>query len=253
MIKNNVLTTCFVITAMLCLCGAASAQQAQVLYIASISKAPLTTPEGTGMVDEITKEMFRRIGINAEIVPVATAGALEKLAKGLYDGDPLQIAGLSEKFPDLIQSPEPTMNYEFAVFTKTVTEPIKGWEGLKPYRVVVPKGWAITDKNVTENSCKSVMRITSHFEMFNALAKNEADVVIFERMCGYEIIRQGGLKDIRVLDPPIDIQNCYLYMYKTHADLVPKAAAALKSMKDDGTYKKIVDKTLNAYSDVFKK
>ncbi len=224
-----------------------TAESAETLDIASIYKAPISTPEGTGMADLIVKEVFSRIGVKVQIVPAASATALEKVDKGMYDGDIFRVDGANKKFPNIVQVPETYYDYEFVAFTKTVNVPMTGYDGLKPYRVAVPKGWVETDNNVREDNTKSVVRIASTFDMFNTLVKGEADLVIYNRLMGYEMIREMGASDIRALEPMIVSRPMFLYLNKKHQDLVPKLAAAIKDMKKDGTIQKIVAETVGKY------
>ena len=225
-----------------------TAYSAEVLDIASIYKPPISNFEGTGMADSVVKEAFSRIGIQINIVPADSATALEKVNKGLYDGDIMRVAGANQKYPNVIQIPEPLFDIEFNAFSKTVNEPMSGYEGLKPYRIAVPKGWIETDNNVKEENVKSVLRITSPFDMFNTLLKGDADIVIYHRLMGYEMIKEIGASDkIHVLEPPMAVRPYYFWIHKKHQDLVPKLAAAISDMKKDGTIPKIIAETLGKY------
>ena len=220
---------------------------AQSLDVASVHKPPLSTPEGTGMIDLIVKEAFSRIGVTIQIIVADSTNALEKTDKGLYDADLMRIGGANEKYPNIVQVPETYFDYEFVAFSKTVNETMTGYEGLKPYRLVVPAGWVETNKNVTEANTKSVVRIASPFEMFNMLVKGETDLVIYNRLVGYELIKETGLSDIHALEPPLAVRPMFLYLNKKHNDLVAKLASAISDMKKDGTIRKIIDETLSKY------
>ncbi|NJL58313.1 MAG: amino acid ABC transporter substrate-binding protein [Desulfobacteraceae bacterium] len=215
-----------------------TAESAEILDIASIYKAPLSTPEGTGMADIIVKEAFSRIGIKVQIVPAAGATALEKVDKGMYDGDIFRVAVVNQKYPNIVQVPESYYDYEFVAFGKTVNVPMSGYDGLKPYRVATMKGWVETDINVKEDNTKSVVRVASPFDMFSTLVKGETDLVIYNRLMGYDMIKEMGVSDIRALEPPLTIKPVFLYLNKKHQVLVPKLAAAISDMKKDGTISK---------------
>jgi len=49
------------------------------------------------------------------------------------------------------------------------------------------------------------------------------------------------------LEPPLVSRKMYLYVHKSHAALVPKIADALRSMKDDGSYQRIVSDSTDPY------
>lgn len=79
------------------------------------------------------------------------------------------------------------------------------------------------------------------------LAKKRADIVVYSRFEGYEMIRQLNLKTIRVIEPPLATRAMFLYLNKKHGLLVPKIAKHLKIMKQDGTFNQIIEKTLKPY------
>jgi len=92
-----------------------------------------------------------------------------------------------------------------------------------------------------------VVRVASPFEMFNMLVKGETDLVIYNRLVGYELIKETGLSDIHALEPPLAVRPMFLYLNKKHNDLVAKLASAISDMKKDGTIRKIIDETLSKY------
>jgi len=220
---------------------------AETVELGSIFKAPISNVEGSGLMDTIMKEAFSRIGAEVRIMPVSGSMALKKANEGIFGGDMMRVPNAEKNYPNLIPVKEKLYDFDFVAFSIKIKEPIKSWAELKSYRVAVPKGWVETDNNVSEENTKSLKRISSPFKLFDALMKDEADLIIFERLMGYEMIRELGLKDIHVVEPPLSSKEMYLYLHKKHKALVPKLAEAFKAMKADGTFKKIVDKTMSAY------
>jgi polar amino acid transport system substrate-binding protein len=47
-----------------------------------------------------------------------------------------------------------------------------------------------------------------------------------------------------VHEPPLASVEMYMYVHRNHAELAPRLADALKSMKADGSYQDIFDRTL---------
>ena len=56
-----------------------------------------------------------------------------------------------------------------------------------------------------------------------------------------------GAHNIFHLEPPLASRKMYLYVHKGHAELVPEIANALQSMKDDGSYERIVSDSTDPY------
>ena len=61
------------------------------------------------------------------------------------------------------------------------------------------------------------------------------------------MIERLGLQSIRVLEPPLATREMFLYLNKKHLPLIPALTKQLRSMKDDGTYDRIFEKTLGPY------
>ncbi len=144
--------------------------------------------------------------------------------------------------------------FDFVAFTKELTHDDldvegKKWESLKPYKVAVPKGWVETDNHVSEENTTTLDRITSPPKLFMTLRRKKSDLIIYERLMGYEIVKKLQVKDIHVLEPPLSSKEMFLYIHNKHADLVPKLVEALEEMKADGTFQKLVDQALSVYQE----
>ncbi|NJL58300.1 MAG: amino acid ABC transporter substrate-binding protein [Desulfobacteraceae bacterium] len=225
-----------------------TAESAEPLDISSVFISPLSNPEGTGMIDIIVTKAFSRLGIKAVIVPSNRKEALEKADKGLYDGDLLRVGDIiTPKYPNLIAVPETLYTFEFVAFSKNFDIPIAGWESLKPYRIGIPENAVILINSLSEQNVKALIKFISIFDMFNSLVKGETDIVIHERLMGYEQIRQSDMSSIHVLEPPVVSKPMFLYLHKKHQDLVPKVEAVFKDMKKDGTIPKLLAETLEKY------
>ena len=44
------------------------------------------------------------------------------------------------------------------------------------------------------------------------------------------------LKNIHLIEPPLDTRAMFIYLHKRHAALAPKLAEALRALKADGSY-----------------
>lgn len=217
---------------------------ADILDIGSMYKPPLSNTQSTGLIDLITKERFSRIGVKVEINLVASGKALKKANKGLYDGDIMRVGGASEKYTNLIQVPGKIYDFDFVAFTKNVKAPMTGWDSLTPFRVAVPKGWVETDNHVSENNTSSLIRSPSPYKEFMTLVNGETDLIIFERLMGYQMLKNLNLKDVHVIEPPLSSKDMFLYIHKKHKELVPRLVKALEDMKNDGTFKKLYDQAM---------
>jgi polar amino acid transport system substrate-binding protein len=88
---------------------------------------------------------------------------------------------------------------------------------------------------------KSVTRVKDDEALFDMLLHGRVDVIVYEALQGRVWIRNRSLSGIRQLGPPLAVTEMFLYLNVRHRDLAPRVAAALKAMKTDGTWRRIVD------------
>jgi polar amino acid transport system substrate-binding protein len=215
---------------------------AEPLAINTTGAPPFSNKNRTGFHDLLTIEAFKRLGLDIIIPRLPAERALINANNGIDDGNLPRISGLSSLYPNLIKVPESVMNYTFVAFTRHADFSTHGWEALKPYNVGIITGWKILEKNITD--VRSLSKVKNQTQLFTLLKRNRIDVVIYEKWQGLQTAMNLGITDIRILQPPLAKNKMFLYLHKKHAELVPKVAAGLKQMKEDGTYQRIFDNAL---------
>jgi polar amino acid transport system substrate-binding protein len=227
---------CFIISLLLFSSGTA---YGQALVLNTFEIYPRSTPEGKGSDDLIIKEMFRRIGIEVTIVHLPAERALINANEGIDDGDFVRIAGLENRYPNLISVPEKITEYEFVAFSKDPSIRIRGWVSLKPYNVGIITGWKILEEKIV--STRSLTKVKDDTALFRLLEKDRADLVVCEHVQGNALLQTIGLTGVKALKPVLAKRDMFLYLNQRHAGLVPRLADALKKMKKDGTFKRIMN------------
>jgi len=205
--------------------------------ISTSYKSLLSNPEQTGMLDRLMKEAFQRIGLRAEIVFNPTERSLVDVNAGLVDAELNRIEGMEKHFPNLVRVPEPNMIMHFVAFAKK-SYPIDGWKSIEPLYIGIVRGWKILEKNT--EGFPHVTFAPTETELFNMLQKDRIDVALYAKLTGYEQLNLRGFTEIRHLEPPLASRPMFLYLNKKHADLTGPLADALRAMKADGTYDRIV-------------
>lgn len=200
----------------------------------------LSNPECSGMLDRIVQEAFRRIGVRAEIVFTNTRRSLVDVNDGVLDAEINRIEGMERSYPNLVQVPEPNMQMHFVAFAKEDI-PISGWGSIRRLRVGMVQGWKILEQH-TKNF-PNLTSLTEISKLFELLERDRLDVVLYSKLTGYEELYKLGYKDIQALSPPLVVKDMFLYLNKSHKDLATPMAEALREMKQDGTYDKIIDDT----------
>ncbi|MDZ7760731.1 MAG: hypothetical protein U5L00_10805 [Desulfovermiculus sp.] len=77
---------------------------------------------------------------------------------------------------------------------------------------------------------------------FNSDVYAQADETSFTISTSYKSLLSNP-EQTGMLEPPLASRNMYLYMHKKHRHLVELLAGALRRMKQDGTYARIVTET----------
>ncbi|MBI4996911.1 MAG: hypothetical protein HZC22_08425, partial [Rhodocyclales bacterium] len=188
------------------------------IVIGSCHAAPLSTPEGKGILDRVAIEAFRRIGYHACIEPMPCERSLRNADAGVTDGDLLRVAeAVLARAPDLAAVPE--MIYPLASngFTMRHDLQLRGSDDLQPLRVGYVLGWKRLEERV---QAAEVLRARGPDELFALLIENKADVVIYERVTGLELVRQLKQPGIRVIDPPLVVVPTHMVLNRRHQKLL---------------------------------
>ena len=220
--------------------------RAKEFVINTAAQAPMVNAEHNGFLDQLTKEIFRRLESDVKIVLMkANARTLINVDKGIDDGNLVRIAGMEKIFKNLRRVPEHMTVFEFSCFTKDPNIKIRNWDDLEPYNVAFIRGWKILERNVTK--AQSINLVKDSGQLFDLLKNDRTDIVIFGLVRGKYVLQAKEIEGVRVLSPPLASQKVYMYLNKKHEDVVPQAAEALAKMKADGTYRKIFDSSVGSF------
>jgi polar amino acid transport system substrate-binding protein len=213
------------------------------LYIGSAFEPPISRTDQTGMVDLIVRQAFDRIGKNVFITHLPAERSLLNASMGINDGDLIRVEGLQKHYPDLIKVNEKLIDFEFVAFSKDSQIHIDGWHDLSRHSVGIVRGWKILEEKAAH---ALLTQVDSLALLFTLLEKGRADVVIYERLAGEYAMRSMTIAGVYLTATPLEIQPMYLYLHRAHSDLVDPLVSALKEMKQDGTYQRIIAEGLEA-------
>jgi polar amino acid transport system substrate-binding protein len=191
---------------------------------------PVNTVD-TVISEVITREAYRRIGIDVEIKKYPGERALRIADSGKADGEVQRIDGIAAQYPNLIQV-HPAINYiEGTAFTRTKTFAINGWESLRPYRLGYIRGIKFAERNTRNMNSSSV---SDYRNLFKMLSNDRFEVVVSPRLNGLFQMRQLDIRDVRELKPAIMRFDLFHYLHNKHAKLVPKISAVFSEMAASG-------------------
>jgi polar amino acid transport system substrate-binding protein len=229
----------FVTVLLLSLLGAASADSQ------TITVSTNNTPLDRKALQQLSQEAFRRIGAHFNLVSLPSERSLHLANQGEVDGEGLRVAGLGGQYPNLIQVPERYIGISFVAFAKDPAIRLdQGWESLKPYRVAFITGWKMFEANTS--SARVINKVDKPEQMFRMLDGGRIDLALYTRADGMALAHGMGLSSIAPIVPSLKDVDMYLYLHKKHEALVPKLAQALREMKADGTYGRILS-SLNTH------
>lgn len=212
---------------------------AQNLVLDTDDVYPRSTPDARGFEDLILKEAFGRLGITVSIQFTTSERALLNVNQGIDDGLFVKVAGVEAGYPNLVMVRESVCQYDFAAFGKDPSRKPKGWAGLAPYNVAFIRGWKAPEANVT--NAKSIIRVKDDDALFEVLLQDRVDLIVYEALEGRLRIKDRKIAGVYQLGDPLASVDMYLYLNVRHRDLVPGLEGALRAMKADGSWKRIID------------
>ena len=224
------------------LVAATPATARQVLVLNNPTDPPLTNDVGSGFLDRVVGEAFRRSGVELRLVKLPAERGLRNANAGIEDGDLSRIAGLERAYPNLVRVPEKLLDMHFSAFSRRIAVRTDSWVALKPYSVGIIKGWKIFEENL--RGITAPTDADNAEQLFTLLEKDRVDVVLYARWMGLALIERRKIVDARLLVPSLATREMFIYVHKKHAALVLKIAAALRALKADGSYQRIYDQTL---------
>ena len=205
----------------------------------TITVSTNNTPLDRQALHDLSKEAFRRIGVDFKLVSLPSERSLHSANLGEVDGEGLRIAGLSGQYPNLVQVPERYIGISFVAFARDATIRLdQGWESLKPHRVAFINGWKMFEANAS--GARSVSKVDKPEQMFLMLDSGRVELALYTRTDGVALARSMGLGAVAPLAPALKDVDMYLYLHKKHESLAPRLAQALREMKADGSYNRIL-------------
>ncbi len=202
------------------------------LRLSTTSVHPLSTPEGTGLIDRIVTEAMQRLGRSAEIIYLPPERAILDLLHGLYDGTATRVAGLEVRYPSLVPVPYSFLTLDFVIFTKRRDVVVHRWDDLKDYNIAYIGGWKLPEQSI--RSAQSITRVKNMEQLFGLLERDRVDLIIFARKMGVSYIKRSHISGIHLLAPALESKPMYIYLHQRHQSLVTPLVEVLGEMDAEG-------------------
>jgi polar amino acid transport system substrate-binding protein len=210
-----------------------------LLFSNSVSADPQTLtivypPEKNAFHDAaaaIILEAYKRLDIEIVFKVLPAERALQSSNSGGVDGELVRIAGIDERYPNLIRIPVSHVTAEQMAFGRDATIVIDGWQSLAPYKFAFHRGYKVAEKN-TEGMNRH--RTGTDEATFRMVAAGRMDLALANRFTGEKIIDDLGLDNVVMIRPPVQVDPLFHYLHNKHAGLVPRITAVLSRMEVDG-------------------
>ncbi len=191
------------------------------------------------LTERVLYTAFKRLGYNVIVSNMGMKTAITSVSNGENDVLAVQIEGIDQFYPNLVQVKESISYVNFAVYAKEgFTKELKSWEDLNGLNVLYNTKNVHIENNIPKSTYKE--GINDENKLYQALLEGKGDVIIMpitERM-------------VRVV--PEGIKNCgtiqtiesYSFVNNNKSELAVVLEEEYKKMKEDGTFYQIKNNTL---------
>ena len=227
--------------AVLALALCATAASAKKLIVATDTNFPpfeFKDPESgkhTGFDVELWAAIAKEIGAEYDLQPMDFNGIIPGLQSGQLD---VGIAGITIK-PEraqVVDFSDPYYNAGLLILVKADNNDIADVKGLAGKVVSTKLGTTSEDFAKKEAGAKEVKLFPNNDAMFMELLAGGADAVIFDSPVVSEFMRTAGKGQVKVVGP-LYMGQSYGIGFPKGSELVGKANAALKKLRENGTYR----------------
>lgn len=189
----------------------------------------------------VLREAYRRVGIPVRETATQADQALKEANRGELDGVPARVAGLENRYPNLIRIPVAVVTVDAMAFGNKVPLVLHNWDSLRPYRIGILKGVQYAADGTRGMQVES---FGDNAQLFAKLESEEIDFAVATRIEGVLMMRELRTKRVTMLEPPLGRVVLYHYLHASHRDLVPKLTASLTAMEREGRMRHILQQTL---------
>jgi glutamine transport system substrate-binding protein len=197
----------------------------------------------TGFDVELWDAIAKVIGLEYELQPMDFNGIIPGLQTNQLD---VGIAGMTIKpeRAEVVDFSDPYYDAGLLILVKNDTTDINAIEDLKGKVVSTKLGTTSEDFAKKNAAAKEVKLFPNNDAMFLELMSGGADAVIFDSPVIAEFMRTAGQGQVKVVGP-LYMGQSYGIAFPKGSELVPKVNAALKQLREDGTYNALYRKWFN--------
>ncbi len=192
----------------------------------------------------ILDEAFKRLGYRFSMVTLPGFRSLRQANEGIYDGEAHRFDDIAwrSNFSNLIIVPELLLTSSNAMYSLNIPNLEKPWQELAQYRVVVLRG-SLWLTSMAKKHAKEVTALSSINQVTMFLEHGRADIALLPLEVGENMAPSSPIsRTFSRISPPLKALNIYTFLHKKHKNLVIPLANALRQMKNDGSYNRLIIK-----------
>ena len=196
--------------------------------------------ENTGLFVVLVQELIKRTGTDAAIVVYPPPRTVQSFHDGTIDGffPALDVLIAKEKS----ETEEPIYFKQDFAFTQTGQPEIKSIQELEGKTVGITAGYPYV-KELTSNTKITFEEARDDVSNMQKLSAGRIDAFVVEEKTGLKAVEQSGVSNVTYpKDSPLSRQKVYIAFQPTEdgKKLAAAFSDALKAMKADGTFDKIM-------------
>jgi len=222
-----------------------SAQQNQtnqpVIFLGNSSLPPLNyikNGKASGLAVELTEAIAGRMHRPVVIRLMNWEKAQQLVLEGKADAL-IQINSNPERMK-IFDFSEPLLLSEFSIFISSDCYNIRSIQDLQKQKVgVEAKGLPVL--LIKEVPQVTIEIITDYFSGFNKLIAGEIDAVIADRWVGGFVLSENKIHGVKLVEKPVSVNHSAIAVKKGNISLLNEINMALRDIREDGTYKAIID------------
>jgi polar amino acid transport system substrate-binding protein len=223
-------------------CGNGSEEKVEKIYVGTNAEfAPfeyLENGKTVGFDMDLMAEISKEIGIEMEIKDMAFDGLLPALQAKKVD---MIIAGMTatEERKKAVNFSETYYKANQVIITAEDADDISNFEGLKGKKVGVILGFT-GDVVVSEITGVEVKKYNAGYAAIMDLKEGKIDAVVLDGEPAKNFVKNN--EGIKITSAEGEKEEYAMAVYKDNADLLKKINTALTTLKENGTYDKLLKK-----------
>lgn len=196
--------------------------------------------------ESIYREAFKELGYDFDYRVYPSKRATLMVNSGEVDGEPQRIFQYGERNPNLVRVEEPIFINRTLVYSliSSLNISIFSDSTIKNYKVDYIRG-SVWSKEYLESitTRDKISTVTEASKGFSRLILGHSDFFIALEASSIEEYKNKYSNKLVIIGVA-GSNNSYPYLHKSHREIALKLAIVLKSMKEDGRYKRILKESM---------